>query len=360
MMEKKFDAEAQWLYQKDKDKYMGSYEWWYYDAHLDNGYLVTGAFAAPSSLSQKCGKYLENAAKWFPVLPYNPLDFTQVKFSVYDEKGNTIFLSEEDVTLDNIQLPTKENMVIKFNNCQLEMKIDGELPVYTAQMDVTDTQGNRAKADLVFNSLVPPMRPGGEGERGGHTLDAVIDGMHLDHNWLVLAAAAKVNANIAITNKETGNTLKINESGFGYHDKNWGNHCARPVTKGWVWLRIAETDLTVVFCEVQNIFGDSVYPTFNPCVIIHNGNLLTNTEAVDYTKGPAAPGRLGYPIESTITFKPESGIKGTLKFSDLKMLFEMGSYSRLNAKWAMDIESKYGKLKRDGNLLFEFCDFSVK
>ena len=36
----KIDDKAIWLYHPDKDQYTGSYEWWYLDAHLDNGWLV--------------------------------------------------------------------------------------------------------------------------------------------------------------------------------------------------------------------------------------------------------------------------------------------------------------------------------
>ena len=42
------------------------------------------------------------------------------------------------------------------------------------------------------------------------------------------------------------------------------------------------------------------------------------------------------------------------------MIFERGPYSRLVGSWALDIETKYGKLKRGGNkLLFEYSDFSA-
>ena len=351
---KHFNAEEEWLYHADKDNLLGSYEWWYLDAHLDDGYLVTIAFAIPSILNSKYNKYMENVSRLFPAPPYNPLNYAQVKVTVVDTKGITVFISEEDVKPENIFLPSLNNMIVKLNNCQLKVSGNDGSKVFTVDIDIKDGKGNTAKGNLVFNSLVPPMVPG-----RGRPLDAVIEGTHLYHSWYVFASTAKVKANITITGDAYADGLTINEGGFGYHDKNWGNHAARATSKGWIWARIAEADLTVVFCESETIFGNLIYPTYRPCIIVHDGRLLTNTEALDYSKGPAAAGRLAYPTESIITFKPESGINGTIRFHDLQMLFEMGPYSRLSARWAMNIESKYGRLRRDGNLLFEFCDIAV-
>ena len=100
-----------------------------------------------------------------------------------------------------------------------------------------------------------------------------------------------------------------------------------------------------MFAEVPN-YHPSLYPTYQPCIIVHDGKVLAATEMLTITKGPAAAARLAYPIESTLTFKPESGIKGTLKFYDLKLIYDKGPYSRLVGSWALDIETKYGKLKR--------------
>jgi hypothetical protein len=351
----KINDEAVWLYHPDKDKFTGSYEWWYMDAHLDNGYLVAIVFGVPCATSLEYYKYHSDLAKGIPVVPYKPKDYAQVGFSVTDEKGSSIFDATEQVALDKLKLPSKKNMLIKFNGCQLEMKKTGTLPTFTVKIDIKDKNGNVTKANLLFNALVPTVEAG-----RGRTFDAVIDGKHLYDKWVVMASAAKVKADIAITNKATGSTTRIKENGFGYHDKNWGNHFGNDTAKGWIWARIAEEDLTIVFAEVPNRYA-SLYPTYQPCIIVHNGNVLAATETLDYMKGPAAAARLAYPTESTITFKPESGVKGTLKFYDLKMIYEKGPYSRMSGSWALDITTKYGKLQRGGKkLLFEYTDFSAK
>lgn len=352
----KVDDVAVWLYHPEKDSSIGSYEWWYLDAHLDNGYLVTVAFQVPSVLEPRYVKYHSDLSGGLPVPKYDPKNYAQVSFIVNDEKGKPLFYATEDAALDRISMPDRKNMTVKLNNCLLEMKKTGALPTFIATMDIMDANGNAAKANVVFDAVVPAAKAG-----RGRTFDAVIDGKHLCDEWAILASAAKVKADISITNKETGKTMEIRESGFGYHDKNWGNHFVYDTSKGWIWARIAEDDLTIVFSEAPNIYGDSVYPTFQPCIIVHNGRPLAATEALNYVKGTAAAGRLAYPTELTINFKPESGIKGTLKLYDLKMIFEYGPYSRLTGSWALDIASGYGKLKRGGNnLLFEFCDFTVR
>jgi hypothetical protein len=352
----KVDDEAAWSYHPGKDASAGSYEWWYLDAHLDNGYLVTIAFQVPSVLAPKYVKYHSDLSGGLPVPKYDPKNYAQVSFVVNDEKGRPIFYATEDADPGRIGMPGGKNMTVRLNNCRLEMKKTGALPTFVARMDIRDASGNTAKANVVFDAVVPAAKAG-----RGRTFDAVVDGKHLYDEWAILASAAKVKADISITNKETGGTMNIRQNGFGYHDKNWGNHFVYDTSKGWIWARIAEDDLTIVFSEAPNICGDSVYPTFQPCIIVHNGRPLAATEALDYVKGAAAAGRLAYPTELTINFKPESGVKGTLKLYGLKMIFEYGPYSRLTGSWALDIESEYGKLKRDGNdLLFEFCDFTVK
>ena len=47
-LNKKIDEKALWMYHPEKDKYLGSYEWWYMDAHLDNGLLLAVMFGAPN------------------------------------------------------------------------------------------------------------------------------------------------------------------------------------------------------------------------------------------------------------------------------------------------------------------------
>ncbi|GEM_PF-6747285 len=352
----KVDDLVIWMYHPEKDQSIGSYEWWYLDAHLDNGYLVTIAFQVPSVLEPRYVKYHSDLSKGLSVPKYDPKNYAQVSFVVNDEKGTPIFYATEDAVPGGIGMPGGKNMTVRLNNCRLEMKKTGALPTFIARMDIKDVNGNAAKATVVFDAAVPAAKAG-----RGRTFDAVVDGRHLRDEWGILASAAKVKADISITNKETGGTMVIRENGFGYHDKNWGNHFVYDTSTGWIWARIAEDDLTIVFSEAPNIYGNSVYPTFQPCIIVHDGRPLAATEALEYVKGTPAAGRLAYPTEVTINFKPESGIEGTLKLYGLKMIFEYGPYSRLTGSWALDIESEYGKLIRNGNnLLFEFCDFTVK
>jgi hypothetical protein len=351
----RIDARAAWMYHADKDKSAGSYEWWYMDAHLENGYLVTVAFQVPTVIAPKYVKYYTDQLMKLPVPPYNPQEYTMVSFVVNNEKGVPVFYATEDVPLDRISMPAEQDMTVKLNNCRLEMKQTGALPVYIAKMDIMDANGNAAKAELVFEPAVPAITAG-----RGRTFDAVVNGRRLSDDWAILAATARVKADISITGKDTGRTTRISGKGFGYFDKNWGNHFVYDTAKGWIWARIAEADLTIVLSEVPNYYSAS-YPTYQPCIVVHNGRILAASEALTLVKGAPAKARLPYPLETTVIFNPESGIKGTLKMSGLSLIFEHGPYSRFTGSYALDIESQYGKLKREGKtLLFEYCDFSVK
>ena len=356
---KKIDAESLWMYHPDKDKYLGSYEWWYMDAHLDNGLLLAIVFGVPNQFLTPYNKYLSDASKLLPLLPYNPKDFATVEFSITDAKGNVLFDGYEDVKAKDMHMPTKKNMIVKFNNSQIEMKKKNNLGSFTFTMNLKDRKGeNESRATLVLDSLVPTTQTG-----RGHCLDAVVDGKHLSHESAVFASTAKVKADITITDKKTGKTQTFKEKGFGYHDKNWGNHAMKATLKGWIWTRIAEEDLTVVFAEVPNIYGSSVFPTYLPCTIVYKGKIIAATEALDIIKGPVGKFRLPCPTEMTVVFKPESGIKGTLKYYDLTpvICYEGSAYSRWTGKYALDIDSANdGKIKRDGTMLFEYVDFTVK
>ena len=64
-------------------------------------------------------------------MPYDPKNFAAVEFSITDAKGNVLFDGYEDVNVKDMQMPTKKNMIVKFNNCQIEMKKKGNLGAFT-------------------------------------------------------------------------------------------------------------------------------------------------------------------------------------------------------------------------------------
>ena len=349
----KIDCVAAWLYHPDKDTFMGSYEWWYLDAQLENKYVVTIGFSVPHPASEKYHEYRLNVLKGLSLPPFDPKNFCEVSLGVMDRQGNTMIYAKEPVSLERMSLPTEGNLRVKLNDCEFEMTVNDGLPSFTVKMDIKDEHGNVAKANLFYEALVPAATAG-----RGRTFDAVIDGKHLYDEWVVMASAAKVRGDISIINKENGNTIHIDGVGFGYHDKNWGNHFSSNVVTGWIWTRVAEEDLTIVFAEIPNSYGAAVYPTFQPCIMVHQGKVLTATESLEYVKGKSSDSGPTYPTESTIHFKPESGIKGSLKFYDLSLVYERGPYARLTGRWLLDIESEYGELKRGGKtLLFEYCNF---
>jgi hypothetical protein len=154
-----------------------------------------------------------------------------------------------------------------------------------------------------------------------------------------------------------GKKTAVKQTGFGYHDKNWGNHPMVSTLKGWVWMRIADGDLTVVFAEVLNKVPS--YPTYVPCVIAYKDKIVASTEAVEYIKTDINKGRLAYPTVSTVKFLKDSGIKGEMKFYNLKPIYEKGVYIRTKGEYLLDIESKDTKFKKEGGMIFEFVDFAA-
>ena len=97
---KKIDDASAWLYHPDKDQYVGSYEWWYMDAHLDNGWLVAVVFGVPRATSLEYYKYRADLAAGLPVPSYDPKNYAALGFNVTDEKGRHLFEATEKVPID--------------------------------------------------------------------------------------------------------------------------------------------------------------------------------------------------------------------------------------------------------------------
>ncbi len=192
----------------------GCFEWWYFDAHLDNNATIVVVFATKPILERNgplkptvlltinCpnGKRLARAA-YFPTS----------QFSAAHETC--------DVTIG----PNRAQGDLQTYQIHVEMEADPE------------TDSGPITLDLTFTGLVPSWRPGAGKSYFGNT----------EHYfaWLPAIPYGKVEGTINCD----GQIRQV--SGAGYHDHNWGNIGLNEVMDHWYWGRAHIGEYTLIYVE---------------------------------------------------------------------------------------------------------------
>jgi hypothetical protein len=183
----------------------GTFEWWYFDAHLDDGSTVTVEFhTKPPYVSPKA-----------PLTPFVLLTLT-------DPDG---------VRLDRTYIADPAHFAASEHGCDVTIgrnTFRGDAGGYAIHVEIDDV-----RADFTLRPEVPPWRPA-----TGH----VFFGEQAEHYiaWLPIVARGAVEAVIT----RDGHTET--QRGSGYHDHNWGNIAPRKVLHHWYWGRARVGDYTAV------------------------------------------------------------------------------------------------------------------
>ena len=156
----------------------GWWEWWYFDADLDNGYTIAGTFHFGS-----------------PRPPANP-DVRFVEIALYDPEGNKRMVRK--------RYP-KEQCSASEDTCKVVIGpnvFEGEIPRFQLFF-----QEGAQGCDLIYESLVEGFMPRGPTS----SIGAAVVG------WVIPTARAKVSGTITWE----GRTMEV--KGDGYHDHNWSD-----------------------------------------------------------------------------------------------------------------------------------------
>ena len=183
----------------------GEYEWWYFDAKLDDGSVVVAYFWTLTA----------HKDIFYIGVNYNKPDGTEYK--------KIKFFNKKNVSINNSQCDLKyENNIFK-----------GDLNNYSIKIDPENFDGFGFNVKL--SSTIPPYRP----------QDGIINAGNEYFAWLAAVPNGKVEGTLTFS----GN--KFNIKGDGYHDHNWGNIPLQKLFDDWLWFRGTIGQYTVIGYELN-------------------------------------------------------------------------------------------------------------
>ena len=183
------------------------FEWWYFDAELDDGSMVVAYFYKVHFLK-------DQFFIGFNYTSPEKEDFFKLK---YFKKNEVSFQSDSCAVLMN------------------KNSFSGNLNDYNIVLNSDDFDGFGFNLNL--KSLVGPYRP----------QDGIIKAGSDYFAWL----AAVPNGNVDGTITVRGEEKKI--KGSGYHDHNWGNTPLQKLFKSWTWFRGKAGPYTVILAELNAV-----------------------------------------------------------------------------------------------------------
>ena len=183
----------------------GEYEWWYFDAKLDDGSVIVAYFWTLTAIKDI----------FFIGVNYNKPDGTEYKRIKY--------FKEKDILI------SKNQCNVKYGNNIFK----GDLSNYTIKINPEDFDG--FGFDLELNSKIPPYRP----------QDGIVNAGDDYFAWLAAVPNGEVKGKLFYNNDESY------ISGKGYHDHNWGNTPLQKLFDDWLWFRGTVGDYTIIGFELN-------------------------------------------------------------------------------------------------------------
>ena len=199
----------------------GSFEWWYFDAHFDDGSTAVIVFGTKPLIERNS-----------PLKPIVSLTITRP-----DGTKAASFLV----------LPPEQFKAAK-ESCDVRIGPNwtrGDLHRYEVHFESGDLA-----ADLIFTGIVPPWRPGAGKSYFGD----------LEHYFAWLPSIPYGTVEGSLTYDGQARNVK----GTGYHDHNWGNVGLNEVMDHWYWGRAHIGEYTLIYVDqiAANPYGNTHRPVF--------------------------------------------------------------------------------------------------
>jgi hypothetical protein len=289
----------------------GAYEWWYFDARLENDYTIIVFFHASNPNPGIAGK---SGVELVVVRPDG--ERTQ-RFIQYDR-------SRFSASTEKPAVRVGENY----------LKVDysrEDLPVYRIHIDEDDLG-----FDLSYTSEVHGWKPGdGYSHFGDLGYFA----------WVVPFPRARVEGTVRIGDE------CFDARGVGYHDHNWLNFQFPRIIDYWMWGRIYSETLTVCYAFIQcNKKVDHhavkvLMAARNEQVVLSTGEFDFAQGSLEYDDRP----KHSYPKSLALRAPGEidvtMNVRGVLEAEDLLVNFK--PLLRLLAKYVLRLRPGYFRLLSD-------------
>ena len=232
----------------------GLFEWWYFDAHFDDGSTAVIVFSTKPLVS--------------PGDPLRP----NVALTITRPNGGR--------KVSQLPIYPAEQFSASAQTCDVRIGpswIKQQNPEGACWTYAVHAEATGLAADLTFTGLVPPWRPGAGKSYFGNT----------DHYfaWLPSIPYGTVEGTLTYA----GQTQRV--KGTGYHDHNWGNINLSKVLDHWYWGRAHLGEYTLIFVEqiAAKAYGFARIPVFllakGDQVIADDAQFLT-MQARDLTQHP--------------------------------------------------------------------------
>jgi predicted secreted hydrolase len=211
----------------------GTYEWWYFDARLDDGAKLVVVFFTknateinrPLSPMIRIDLDLPNGARYHKLAEWKPEEYTASRDQCDVRIGDNSF--------------------------------SGDLHRYTISARIEDIT-----VDVTLTAEVTAWRPG-----TGH----LYFGPESEHefDWLPAVPQGAVYATYRVRG-EAHTT-----SGVGYHDHNWGNAPLNSLINHWYWARGQAGPYTIVasYITAEEKYGNTELPIF---LLVRNGTVVAD------------------------------------------------------------------------------------
>jgi hypothetical protein len=302
----------------------GMYEWWYFDAHLENEYTLVIFFHASNpnpGLEGKTG---------MEIVLLRPDGVRVQKFFPYTKTAFTAARDKPEVTIGR-------------NTLRVEQR-DGELPVFEIYVK---EQG--LGCHLRYRSEINGWKPG---TGLSHFGDLGFFG------WVIPFARASVEGQITDVDQI------IQVKGIGYHDHNWLNFPFQSIIQYWMWGRIYSAKFTAAYAYIQ--CNDRVDNHIIKVLMLADGKeVILSTGEFDFFKEDYEYNpRAKYYFPKKITISAPGALKATLKMKRIleaqDMLENFNPVLRFLAKNILKIKPGYFRLLSDFEIEVTRAGKSVK
>jgi hypothetical protein len=241
----------------------GTFEWWYFDAVLEDGSTLVINFMVKDI---RGGRGIKQPAT--PVVTFE--------------------LDRPDGTHVERSLSAHDDFAFAADRCDVRVGANtfaGDLHSYAIHVDI-----DGVTADVTLTGRVPPWRP-----NTGHILFGH-DQPHL-FAWLPSVPQGTVQATLTVD----GETRTL--TGTGYHDHNWGDTAMPQLINHWYWARAEAGDYCVIASNItaERKYGYTEVPIFMLAkggTILADNSSLVRFEKADEHSDPVT----GKPVADTTIY----------------------------------------------------------